>query len=878
MHRSSSFASAPSWSPRRSHRSQGVLSAVAMLVVVFWAARAATAQCGISISGRFGGEVTAVAQINASGLLVARGTWLELLSLANPSAPASFSPPRRIAMDAPAVKIAYSPGSPRAFVLLETGDVTAVTISTSPLLSIGFPTMIYASDVTDILADGQRVYIAERYESLVTISSRIRVVDDTSGTPMFVATIDPFLNNYGFDRLAKVGNILWAGMHELNSSLLGVEGYDVSNPAAPFRVTSSLNNAPLGTNTNVSAMTAIGNELLISYRHDAASTGNEDWLRAVDVTTPGAPFWHPAVDLNGFAGCMSSTGNLLRISIKDSGIGTWDTSNPAALTWLGAYFDTFPVIGQMVAGASTDYWAAGRSGLITMNVSNPASPSVRSAISNLSAGPTKVRQFGNTTAVLDYAYNTLRLFDYTLPEDQQLRSSIFLPYYAELLELGNLSGGAQVLACVATQVPGAGDSITIYDITNPAAPTTRATITGFEARLMSVTGSRMYVLTSANEFKIIELSQQPPAIRSTMPFGGVPSDYTCMTSWESGATKAVALGTDPFGLWLIDTTNGVTPFVASVYNPGGSYRGIRALAKGQNYLYVSALVANPPSIYEFPYLESISITSLTSPTRRWLTTYGLGTYFISPFDSLSYISSPAGKFLVGTAPNSYDDAPDDTQLVLFELPGGFLTNEGVPFRVIDERLARSGGAGNIVPNPDGSRIIVNGGPAGLYQIAMPVQWPPGFGLQPTDQSACYLGSATFTAIASGNPTAITYQWYRYPPNGGFGTPLADGTAPWGTTIAGATDFSITISNIHAPDLGIYLCVATNSCGNSSSTFAQLRFCPGDFNCSGAATVQDIFDFLTAFFAGDPHADFNGAGGITVQDLFDFLAAFFTVCH
>lgn len=54
-------------------------------------------------------------------------------------------------------------------------------------------------------------------------------------------------------------------------------------------------------------------------------------------------------------------------------------------------------------------------------------------------------------------------------------------------------------------------------------------------------------------------------------------------------------------------------------------------------------------------------------------------------------------------------------------------------------------------------------------------------------------------------------------------------------------------------------------------------CPADFNNSGNVSVQDLFDFLAAFFSGAPQADFNGVGGITVQDLFDFLAAFFTPC-
>jgi hypothetical protein len=54
-------------------------------------------------------------------------------------------------------------------------------------------------------------------------------------------------------------------------------------------------------------------------------------------------------------------------------------------------------------------------------------------------------------------------------------------------------------------------------------------------------------------------------------------------------------------------------------------------------------------------------------------------------------------------------------------------------------------------------------------------------------------------------------------------------------------------------------------------------CPGDFNGSGAVSVQDIFDFLAAYFSNDPDADVNASGSITVQDIFDFLAAYFTPC-
>ncbi|MFN7022894.1 MAG: GC-type dockerin domain-anchored protein, partial [Phycisphaerales bacterium] len=73
------------------------------------------------------------------------------------------------------------------------------------------------------------------------------------------------------------------------------------------------------------------------------------------------------------------------------------------------------------------------------------------------------------------------------------------------------------------------------------------------------------------------------------------------------------------------------------------------------------------------------------------------------------------------------------------------------------------------------------------------------------------------------------------------------------------------------------CVTTNSCGEVVSGQAEIRECTGDFNCSGTLSVQDIFDYLAAYFAGSPGADVNGSGGISVQDIFDYLEAYFVGC-
>ncbi len=73
-------------------------------------------------------------------------------------------------------------------------------------------------------------------------------------------------------------------------------------------------------------------------------------------------------------------------------------------------------------------------------------------------------------------------------------------------------------------------------------------------------------------------------------------------------------------------------------------------------------------------------------------------------------------------------------------------------------------------------------------------------------------------------------------------------------------------------------VANSPSGSTISTppirtFTLLR---ADINHDGQISVQDIFDYLNAWFAGDPAADFNG-GGLGVDDIFDYINAWFASC-
>lgn len=64
------------------------------------------------------------------------------------------------------------------------------------------------------------------------------------------------------------------------------------------------------------------------------------------------------------------------------------------------------------------------------------------------------------------------------------------------------------------------------------------------------------------------------------------------------------------------------------------------------------------------------------------------------------------------------------------------------------------------------------------------------------------------------------------------------------------------------------------CGTAGN---PVTCCPANFNRVGGVSVQDVFDFLAAYFQSQAAADFNGDGGVSVQDIFDYVSAYFVPC-
>ena len=134
---------------------------------------------------------------------------------------------------------------------------------------------------------------------------------------------------------------------------------------------------------------------------------------------------------------------------------------------------------------------------------------------------------------------------------------------------------------------------------------------------------------------------------------------------------------------------------------------------------------------------------------------------------------------------------------------------------------------------------------------------------PESAQSCGGSPATFTVDGAIGTGPFTYRWRHN------GLDLFDGPQPGGAVIASADTDTLTVTFGEAMGAGDFDCVVSNACGSATSHAASLTSCTADFNCSGTVSVQDIFDFLAAYFAGDMSADVNGSGVVSVQDIFDY---------
>lgn len=163
---------------------------------------------------------------------------------------------------------------------------------------------------------------------------------------------------------------------------------------------------------------------------------------------------------------------------------------------------------------------------------------------------------------------------------------------------------------------------------------------------------------------------------------------------------------------------------------------------------------------------------------------------------------------------------------------------------------------------------VNGLDTGIFRSAtlrLTPNNPPGCTL-PAATGACCIGASC--SITNAGDCAA--QSGSYTGNATSCSPSPCAAAP-GACCLGSTCSVVADAGACAAGSFSGAGVACNPGGNFTTPC-----CKANFNQVSGVTVQDVFDFLNAWFAGSASTDFNGSG-VTVQDVFDFLSAWFNGC-
>jgi hypothetical protein len=135
---------------------------------------------------------------------------------------------------------------------------------------------------------------------------------------------------------------------------------------------------------------------------------------------------------------------------------------------------------------------------------------------------------------------------------------------------------------------------------------------------------------------------------------------------------------------------------------------------------------------------------------------------------------------------------------------------------------------------------------------------PVFTEQPEGGSFCPDDTVVLSATASG---ADAYQWRRN-----------------GADLPGATDATLTITNIGDDDAGIYDVVASNGCGDavSDAVAVSVETLVGDIDMNNIVDLSDLGILLAAFETTD-EGDLDGDGDTDLADLGALLANFGLSC-
>jgi hypothetical protein len=492
-------------------------------------------------------------------------------------------------------------------------------------------------------------------------------------------------------------------------------------------------------------------------------------------------------------------------------------SNPIAyapFNTIGASNDII-IIGDRLYNADRD------GGLSVLQIGNPSSITQLGVIP--APAPSNVQDITNTGSTL-FVLDDLALRTYSLanPDAPSPLGQYVVPDAtlagcgARLVRIHN--NNAYLTGCDRT--------LLVLNVTNPAAPTFRAQLNNFDADYDTAFFGNFAYCAGFDGLKIVNIANpSAPSLVSTYAFGGG------VYSVEIQGSLAF-VGTFSFGLWILDLSNPTSPQLIGQYDTPG---------RGACY----GMQVNGPTVY-LARNSGLEIYDVSNPSNPTLLSFSNNinptvgqplTYRNGMLHMLGVVDFVQGSHLIDVSNRS---AP----VTVGSFPGYFLAQDVV-----------------------GSRLFLGDADRKDLRIAsIQSQWKPAFRTQPTNTQTCLHGNIALNSSVSANPASVSYQWRRN------NIPLA----PHGRYI-GIDAPTLIIVDIAREDAGNYTCVATNSCGSTTSAAAALTICEADFNCDGTPDFFDYLDFAAAFDANHPIADFNADGSVDFFDYLDFAAAFDAGC-
>ena len=166
--------------------------------------------------------------------------------------------------------------------------------------------------------------------------------------------------------------------------------------------------------------------------------------------------------------------------------------------------------------------------------------------------------------------------------------------------------------------------------------------------------------------------------------------------------------------------------------------------------------------------------------------------------------------------------------------------------------------------------VINNSTNGAYQTySTGTVTVPAFGAPPNDVYAAFIE----LNVAAGAFVGASAE--AFIDDVSISGTLAGGGPPTGVCCRGSTCAITTQADCVPGAFGGAAWTAGTLC-NLPGNFTT-PCCKADFNKAAGVSVQDIFDYLTAWFALNTLADVNSDSAVSVQDIFDFLGAWFSGC-